>query len=65
MTNDPTGRPAEEFTLSDDDMSTDDPAALGDARPQDADGTDGGDADGTDGGDADSTDSGDADSTDA
>ena len=56
MTNDSSERPTEAFTLTDDDMSTDDPSALAGARTQDADGTDGGDADGTDGGDADGTD---------
>ncbi|TBT82715.1 hypothetical protein ET989_13550 [Propioniciclava sinopodophylli] len=62
----------EEITLTDDEMSTDDPSALAGAAPGDpdkvgdADGIDGGDADGTDGGDADGTDgdSTDGDSTD-
>ena len=62
MTNDSSERPTEAFTLTDDDMSTDDPSALAGARTQ---GTGGGDADGTDGGDADGKDGGDADSTDA
>ena len=56
--------PVDDFTMTDDDMSTDDPSALGGLGTQDADGTDGGDADGTDGGDADGTDGGDADGTD-
>lgn len=56
MTDNPNEQPVEDFTLTEDDMSTDDPSALGDAPTQDADGTDGGDADGTDGGDADGTD---------
>src|SRR5699024_8946057 len=56
--------PVDDVTLTDDDMSTDDPSALGGLGTQDADGTDGGDADGTDGGDADGTDGGDADGTD-
>lgn len=52
----------EDVTLTDDEMSTDDPSALSGARPGDpeepgdADGVDGGDADGVDGGDADGTD---------
>jgi len=76
MTNEPSEQPVEDFTLTDADMSTDDPSALGGAGTHDADGTDGGDADGTDsgdgtdgdgtdGGDADGTDGGDSDSTDA
>jgi len=64
MTNDSNEQPADDVTLTDDDMSTDDQSALGGARTQDADGTDGGDADGTDGGDADGTDGGDAEGTD-
>ena len=68
----------DEFTLTDDELSTDDPGGLGGMPRHDADGTDGdgtdgrdgdgtdgGDADGTDGGDSDGTDGGDADGTDA
>ncbi|HHX86116.1 MAG TPA: hypothetical protein GX694_12490 [Actinomycetales bacterium] len=63
----------EEITLTDDEMSTDDPSALAGAAPGnpdkvgDADGIDGGDADGTDGDstDGDSTDGTDGDSGDA
>lgn len=62
MTTDPNEQ--QDFTLTDADMATDDPAGLGVTQTRDADGVDGGDADGTDGGDADGTDGGDADGTD-
>jgi hypothetical protein len=64
MTNDSSDQSAEDFTLTDGDISTDDPSALDDAPTQDTDGTDGGDADGTDGVDGDGTDGGDTDGTD-
>ncbi len=62
MTNDST-EPTE-VTLTDEDISTDDPTVLGGAATYDSDGKDGGDADGTDGTDGDGTDGGDADGTD-